>query len=75
MSKTLAQTLDHGSTELAHRARAFYGLMAHIARLAGVNQAHVSRVVDGTSTSSRVLRVALRELFRAESGKFERKAA
>ena len=75
MSNTLAQTLAQGNTELARRVRSHYGLMAHIARLAEVNPAHVTRVVAGAATSRRVLRLAVRELTRAEAGRFERRAA
>jgi len=63
-----------GSAELARRARSFYGLMAHVAQLAECSKAHVSFVFSGARVSDRVMRIALRELDRAEAGKFRRAA-
>jgi len=63
-----------GSPELASRARSFFGLMAHIAREANRTAAHVSYVLSGARTSDYVLKIALRELDRAEAGKFRRAA-
>jgi cell division protein FtsN len=60
-----------GSTELARRIRAFHGLNAHIANVAGVTRSHITRVVAGTGISKRALRIALRELAKAESGRLE----
>jgi hypothetical protein len=71
---TGAFELATGSRELARRFRAFYGLMAHIAKIANVSRPHVSFVLSGRRSSPRVMRIALRELAQAESGKFRRVA-
>lgn len=63
-----------GNAQIARRIRSFHGLMAHIARLARVSSACVTRVVCGQTISERVLRIALRELQRAEASGFERAA-
>jgi len=76
MNTTVAPlpTVPTPGFELARRVRSFYGLMVHIARLAECSKAHVSFVVCGARVSDRVMRIALRELDRAEAGKFRRAA-
>lgn len=74
MATSLRQHVTTGSPDLARRVRGFFGLMAHIANLADVTRAHVSFVVSGQRKSTPLMRVILRELEKAESGRFRRAA-
>ena len=74
MAYSVPQHVTTGSPELARRVRAFFGLMAHIARLADVTKAHVSFVVSGQRKSAPLMKVIYRELARAEAGNFRRAA-
>jgi len=75
MANSVPQTVNKGTPELARRARGFFGLMSRIARLAGVSRAHVSFVLSGQRASAEVMRIALREITRAEAGRYQRRAA
>jgi hypothetical protein len=75
MAKSLAKDFKQGNTEFHRRMRGYFGLMAHVARLANVTQAHVTCVVAGRNVSRPVMRIAMRELAKAEAiGNFERAA-
>ncbi len=72
MANSLPQHNTTGSEELARRVRSFFGLMVHIARIGEVTKAHVSYVVSGRRISAPLMKIILRELEKAESGRFRR---
>jgi hypothetical protein len=65
----------YGSTELARRVRAYYGLGAHIARVAEISRTTVSLTLCGRTTSRRLIKIAIRELEKAEAGRFDDRRA
>jgi len=73
MSTHLPQQITTGSAELARRVRGYFGLLSHVASVAGVTRAHVSFVVAGQRQSTPLMEIVRRELAKAEAGKFERK--